>query len=900
MTGRYLAKFFEPRSVVVIGTGDDTNTPAGTVLRNLAHSGFRGEVYTVESDHRKRRGARSLGTLKDIPHRVDLAIIPAEHDALSGALDTCARQGIHAAIVLSGGGFPAVSGTDDSASSYDGTRSKPRRRRSRGNAAKTLAAEAARLGIRILGPDTLGVIRPHIGLNATPGPGTAAPGRTALIAQSAGVCSAMLDWAAAEQHGFSAVATAGAGVDVDIADLLDYLVGDSLTDRILLHIEDPKDPRRFMSALRGAARVKPVVVLKSGRRRNGNRPVQFRDDSDIDSDELFETAVRRCGALRVRSLGDLFAASSALRTGRRLGGERLTVLSHSPGLATLAADWASIQGIEASAAGPPAPSGRTKKPKRTRNAPPSTQSVPPPIGLGYAESLRKSIEDDKTDGVLVIVTGNNLEHPDTLAEALATNAEATAKPILLCWMAPLPSPSATARLADSGISLHKTPEDGVAAFALLARHFRNHALLLQTPPALSGRPAPDLQGARAIVNNALAKNRLWLSESESTAVLRAFHIPTTAAVLARSPGEASAIADNIGLPVSLAVNSPESSDNPVTVTDGVAVRDVYRQLIRTATERSPDAPVDGVIVKPKRQRPAFAVRIVLNTDPVFGPVITLDPGTGTDRRLALPPLNRRLARDSLTLPPLRQGHSPLEALAPTDVDTLDDVLVRVSEICCSFPEVASLAIASLFIGTGTALAGDARIALKPRPRQLSRHDHLLIPPYPADLAEHWSTADGTPVLIRPIRPDDAGIERDFINGLSERARYFRFMQNLKAVPETLLARLTQIDYGREMALIAVVDTAGKEAEVGVARYITTIEGESCEFAVVVADAWQRRGIGLRLMEQLMVAARAYGFKRIEGDVLSNNAEMLALARKLGFRVSADLEDPGVRQVSRTL
>jgi acetyltransferase len=464
-------------------------------------------------------------------------------------------------------------------------------------------------------------------------------------------------------------------------------------------------------------------------------------------------------------------------------------------------------------------------------------------------------------------------------------------------------------LRDANIPTFNTPETAVDAFSYLVNHGRNQTLLLETPGPISRDRAPDVEGARLIIESVLAEGRRVLSESESKAVLHAFHIPTTPASIVRSPNEALVQAETIGFPVALKINSPDITHKSdaggvrLGISNAQAARSAYNEMLAEVRRNRPEARIDGVTIQPMLQRPNGRELLVgLVTDPVFGPVITFGAGGISvevmgDRAVTLPPLNRRLVQDLIRSTRVSKLLGAFRHMPKVDLESLEHVLLRVSEIACELPLVKELDINPLIVDEQGAMAVDARIVVDYHVQTADRYSHMAIYPYPAHFVTKRQLPNGMDMVIRPIRPEDADMEQEFVRNLSEQSKYFRFMQAIDELSPQMLARFTQIDYSREMGLISVVhDAEGREKQIGVARYSINPDGRSCEFAIVVADEWQRQGIAHLLMQQLLAAARSHGLRLMEGDVLAANNDMLTLAAKLGFSISASAEDPDVVHV----
>ena len=892
MGKHYLNELFEPRSVAVFGASERQGAVGTLVFKNMIEAGFSGEVYPVNPKHVEVQGCKAYPDLESIDKPVDLAVITTPASTVPGIIESCGEHGVRAAVILSAG-FREVGPQGQKLED-------------------ALLQNARRYGLRFLGPNCLGVMRPRTGLNCTFNKGNAQPGKIALVSQSGALCTAVLDWAMANDVGFSAVVSTGISADADFGEVLDYLVHDPLTESILLYVEGVHNARSFMSGLRAAARVKPVIALKVGRHPTGSKAAMSHTGALVGADDVFESALRRAGVVRGLRIGDLFSAATTLTSGFRVKGERLAIITNGGGPGVMATDRATDLGL-------PLAELSEKSIARLNEVLPSTWSHGNPVDVigdatpeRYAQAVEICMQDSGVDGLLVILTPQAMTDPVAVAQALVDLSEEHHRPLLACWMGQVQVDEGRRLLRHAGVPTFHTPEAAVEAFSYLVNHYRNQKLLLETPGPLSRGRAPDVDGARLIIESALSEGRRVLSESESKAVPHAFHIPTGPAPVVRSPNEALVQAATMGFPVALKINSPDITHKSDTggvrlgISNAQAVRSAYNEIIATVKANRPEAHIDGVTIEPMLQRANGRELLVgLISDPLFGPVITFGAG-GTavevmaDRAVTLPPLNRRLVRDLVRQTRVSKLLGAFRQMPAADMNSLEQVLLRVSEIACELPLVRELDINPLIVDENGAVAVDARVVVDYYSVTAERYSHMAIHPYPSHLVSRWQLPDGTDLVIRPIRPEDAEIEQAFIRKLSERAKYFRFMQSISELSPRMLARFTQIDYDREMALIAVVEAGGLETEIGVARYVTNPDGRSCEFAIVVADEWQQRGIAHRLMERLMATARTDSLQTIEGEVLSNNQEMLKLADKLGFIITSAQDDPTVKHVSRRL
>ena len=890
MNTHYLTSLFTPRSVALFGASDRQDSVGGIVLRNLLSSGYEGQVYPVNPKRDTVQGRQAYASLGDLPAAADLAVVATPAATVPDIVESCGEHGTRMMLILSAG-FRETG--------PQGLRLE-----------QHVAELAKRHGIRLMGPNCLGIIRPERGLNITFGHNNARPGNLALVSQSGAICTAILDWAEMNEIGFSAVVSTGIAADLDFGDYLDYLVSDPQTRSILLYIEGIKDARRFMSSLRAAARIKPVIALKVGRHAVGAEASMSHTGALVGSDETFSAALSRSGVLRVESIGQLFAAAKALSTSHyRRASERLVIITNGGGPGVMAADRAADQGIELATLG-------EETIAALNGVLPSVWSHSNPVDIigdatpdRYRRAVDICLEDPAVDGAIVILTPQAMTEPTRVAEAVIESAAKSKKPILTSWMGGKLVEPARQMFNEARIPDFRTLENAVDAFSYLATYNRNQRLLLQTPERLSGgQEPPDVEGARLIIEGVLTEQRKVLTEPESIAVLRAFRIPAVQNAVAHSPNEALVVAESIGFPVALKVLSPAISHKSdvggvrLNINSASEVRGAYRALVDQVAARNPDTPIAGVTVEKMYRSPnGRELMIGIMRDPVFGPVISFGSGGVSveilgDTAITLPPLNRRLARDLINRTRVSRLLAGFRQMPPVDIDLLIDVLLRVSNMACELPWLQEMDINPLIMDEHEIVAVDARIRVDyPRPSTDPYH-HLAIHPYPAHLSKRIQLSDGTDIVIRPIRPEDADMEQEFVRNLSPEAKYFRFMNALQELSQEMLVRLTQIDYWNEMALIAVKPDGGAEEQIGVARYTTNLDLRSCEFALVVSDAWQGHGIGHQLMRKLMEVARDRGLERMRGQVLSNNSRMLNLMSSLNFSVAPDPDDIAVKVV----
>ena len=889
MSKHYLSPLFSPRSVAVIGASDRQGSVGGVIFKNMLESGYQGKLFAINPGHDLIQGQRAYPDIESTGEQIDLAVIATRAHTVPEIIEACGRHGVKAAVVLSAGfgeGGPEGRALE-----------------------KQILEIARRHGIRLVGPNCLGVMRPSIGLNATFSNGGAKAGNLALVSQSGALCTAILDWARPNDVGFSSIISMGTSADVDFGEMLDYLVSDPQTESILLYIEGIRQARRFMSALRAAARTKPVILVKVGRHEAGSKAALSHTGALVGADDVFDAAIRRAGAVRVSSVVQLFAAAKALSTRFRPTGNHLAIVTNGGGPAVMASDRAADLGLAL------APLAEDTLRKLDEALPPTWSHGNPVdiIGDANAERYRNAVtacmQDPNVDGVMVILTPQAMTNPLEVAEAVIETAGQFNKPLLTCWMGEIQVASSREAFARTRIPSFRTPEPAVEVFSYISAYYQNQQLLMQAPGPLSPHSEPDVEGARLLIENALSEHRKVLSEMESKAVLAAFRIPIARSMVARSPNEALLLAEELGLPVAMKINSPDITHKSdaggirLNLGNAQAVRAGYREIIEAVQASRPNARIDGVVVEPMISKPnGRELMVGVTSDPVFGPVITFGAGGVMvevlgDRSVALPPLNSYLVRNMIQGTHVARLLRQFRHMPPVQMAALENVLLRVSEMVCELPHIREMDINPLIVDEHGAIAVDARIEVAYPPTGAERYAHMAIHPYPTHLESRVQLPEGIDLVIRPIRPEDAEIEQAFVRGLSSESKYFRFVSALQELSPSMLARFTQIDYDREMALIAVVVEDGQETEIGVARYVINPDGESCEFALVVADAWQHKGIGHRMMNALMDIARDKGLKTMEGEVLGSNRNMLGLVASLGFAVS-EADEPTIRKVAR--
>jgi acetyltransferase len=877
---RNLERLFQPQSVAVIGASDRAGSVGALVMRNLLEAPFAGPVWPVNLAHDQVAGRQAWRDVASLPAVPDLAVICTPAATVPALVDALGRKGTRAAIVLSAGMASA--------------------RTADGRTLQQAMLDAARPHLlRVLGPNCLGLLVPAAKLNASFAQANALPGRLAFVSQSGALATALLDWANSRSIGFSHYVSLGDSADVDVGDVLDYLASDASTFAVLLYLESVRAARKFMSAARAAARNKPVIVVKAGRAAAGARAAASHTGALAGADNVYDAAFRRAGMLRVNTLEDLFDAAETVAHARPLYGERLAIVTNGGGAGVLAADAMSLEGGTLSTLSE-ATLGQLDAHL------PATWSRANPIDLigdapieRYTAALQILLAAPEVDAVLFMHAPTAIVPSTKIAEACVPLMRNAPKPVLTCWMGAGVVQDAVRACGEAGVPTYSTPERAVVAFVRRVQYMRNQRMLLQTPVETDDGVPPDRARAKAIVARALAAGRTLLDEFEAKTLLETYAIPVVGTRTVRNADEAAEAARAIGYPVVLKILSPQVSHKSdvggvtLGIDDEAELRRAAAAMQRRVAALRPDAQLAGFTVQAMVVRPHAQELIVgVASDEVFGPVIMFGQG-GTaveilkDSATALPPLNSVLADDLIARTRVSRLLAGYRDRAAVDHDALVATLVKVSQMVCELPELVELDINPLLADAQGVIALDARVKLRQGSAVGKASDRLAILPYPA-LLEEKAAIDRHPVLLRPIRPEDEPRLRAFYARATPHDMRLRFFFARREVPHSELARYSQIDYDREMTFVAIAQDAANghagEDLLGDARAVCDPDNERAEFAIQVAAAWQRKGLGRALMAKLLRHLRSRGVKQVFGECLRSNDGMVALARSTGFTV----------------
>lgn len=892
MNKHFLTPFFEPKSIAVIGASESKGSLGAQVMQHLKSAGFAGEIYPVNPGHKKIYGVRAFEDLRDIAQPIDLVLIATETQYVVAALEACGYRQVTDVVILTpiedyGYSHAKISLSD-------------------------IAQIARQWGIKVIGPNPFGLINPSLNLRASLHDGEVSQGNIALLSQSGAVCSAVVDWAKNNGVGFSHIVCLEKSSNVDLGEVLSYLLLDRSTECILLYVEGVHEARTFLSGLRAAARGKPVIVLKAGRHIKQAQTTMYHTGAMVGDDEVFSAALDRAGVVRALAINDLFLGARAFQAHRKVLGDRVGIIANGNAMSVMACDRADDFHISLPKLSPDSANKLVTELMGVVTSDNPIQLAAVANSDQYRAAYELIANDANVDIVMIHFSPQPGEASTAIAKNIIAAAEKNRKPLVVCWMGDDKVKEARHLFQEAKIPVFSTPENAMKAVGYLVGYFHNKTLLLQTPDPITESVSHDRDGARLIIEGAMQEGRKDLLQIESKAILKAFGIPVSQGILARSANEALVAAESLGFPVVLKINAENIHHKAdvqglsLSITNAQAVRTEYKNLIERVKQAKPDAKVDGVIVEAmKIGSCSRELYVGIKRDPVFGPVIAFGIGGSmveilADAAVSLPPLNDYLVADLIDRTKAAKLLGRFRDMPPVNRELLEKTLLSVSQIASELPWIQTLEINPLLADDQGVCAVDAGIQVSYIPPAQDRYAHMAIHPYPSDLTSHWQLASGVDVCIRPIRPEDAEIEKEFIESLSKESRYYRFMHALNKITPEMLVRFTQIDYHRELALIATYKEDGAEKEIGVARYVANPDGESCEFAVVVDDNWQRSGVGYQLMEALIKAARLKNFKIMDCIVLRDNRPMLKLAHSLGFVEDASQSDDECYYLKKTL
>jgi acetyltransferase len=884
-----LDPLFLPTSVAVIGASERAGSVGRSVLWNLLSSPFGGTVFPVNAKRPSVLGIKAYPSVKDLPDKVDLVVITTPADTVPDLIAESVEIGIPAGIVISAG-FKEFG--------------------EHGQELERQISEIIRGKMRLIGPNCLGVMNPIRGLNATFARNVARPGNVAFISQSGALCTAVLDWSLRENVGFSGFVSVGSMLDVNWGDLVDYFGSDARTHSIVIYMESIGDARSFLSASREVSLTKPVIVIKAGRTAAAAKAAASHTGALTGSDEVLDAAFRRTGVLRVNSIADIFFMSDVLAKQPRPRGKRLCILTNAGGPGVLATDALVAGGGELAEL-----SAATMK--AFDEILPAQWSHNNPVDIlgdaepeRYAKSLEIAAKDPSIDGMLVVLTPQDMTAPTQIAEKLKPYARGLGKPVLASWMGGAEVAAGEQILNQAGIPTFQFPDSAVRAFNYMWRYAYNLKGIYETPAMPQHADAAVQRGkAERIIRDVRQLGRTILTEYESKQLLKAYDIPTVEMRVAATEQEALQAAEEIGYPIVLKLYSltithkTDVGGVQLNLRDANAVKSAFQAIKQSVTEKVGAEHFSGVTVQPMVKLDGYELIVGSSLDSQFGPVILF--GTGgqlvevfKDRALALPPLNSTLALRLMEQTGIFSALKGVRGRKPVDLTALEDLLVRFSQLVVEQPWIKEIDINPLLASPERLLALDARVVLHGPEMTEDKLPASAIRPYPIHLVKEWTMKDGQPVTIRPIRPEDEPEMIKFHAELSERSVYLRYFQPLKLTQRTAHERLTRtcfIDYDREMALVAERRNDEGEPEILAVGRLSKLHGKSeAELAAVAIDEAQHKGLGSELYRRLIQLAREEKLSKVVSVMLPENREMRAICTRLGFKMSSSLEDNMIR------
>nr|WP_320012965.1 GNAT family N-acetyltransferase [uncultured Desulfobulbus sp.] len=874
-----MEQFFNPKSIAVIGANDKPNAIGSALMDNLIQGGFPGTIIPVNPNHETVRGLKAYGSVVQINPPPEMAIIATPIATAPDIVRQCVIAGVQGVIIIAAGGKELGEEGALIEEQIEG------------------AAEGS--GMRIIGPNCMGAMHPATFVNATFAGGMPATGNLAVISQSGAICAAILDRAAAGHLGFSHFVSIGSMLDVDFGDLIDYLGNDGSVRAILLYMENLTNPRKFISAARSVSRIKPIIVLKSGRSDAGAKAASTHIGSMAGEDAVYDAAFKRAGIVRVPSLARLFDCAELMAKQPRPAGTRLAILTNGGGPGVMATDTLAEYGLN------PAPIPEDIYTQLNDQLPPYWSRANPIDILGnatvdrYAKALDICLSTREFDGLLVIMVPQDLTPPEEVAKVLTQIAKRKRIPIFACWMGGKRMAEAIKILDEADIPTYETPERAVRAFMYMWEYSRNHELLSQVPPKLSNELYFNRDQVFRTIYESFEQEIDLLNELKSKEVLEAYGIPICTSVLATTIDEAIEKAEEIEGPLVMKLLSPDISHKSdangihLDLRNEEDIRRAYAAIMEGAKSYNSEARIDGVSLQPFIANADFELFMGAKQDENFGPVLCF--GTGgvfaelvDDKTLGLPPLNRLLARrmiEETRVIPLLEGY---RNSTPVELEKIEELLMQLSQLITDFPEIIEMDVNPILVKDGQPIAVDARIKLQRI--ENGNAPHLVISAYPQHLERHDLTDMQMPLFIRPIKPEDAPLFEDLFNTLTPTSIYYRFFSVVKTLSPEILARFTQIDYDREISFVGLDENLGKERMLGVANILGEPDGKRGEFSVLIGDPWQGKGIGAKLLLQCLRIAQERRMEIVWGTVLAENKYMVALGKKLGFTVKQG-EDP---------
>jgi len=874
-----LNKLFNPKTIAVIGATSSKGRVGYALISNLIGSAYEGIIYPVNPKRKSVLGVKAYKKVSDIPDKIDMALIATPAETVPEIIEQCGVAGVGGVVIISSGFTEA--GRHGEAMS------------------RQILKTAKKYKMRILGPNCLGFIRPKLGLNASFAGKITGPGHVAFISQSGALCTSALDWAIAKNIDFSYFVSLGSMLDIGFHDLIDYFNQDPDTSSIIIYMESLTNARKFLSAARAFSRHKPIVVLKVGKSKEGARAAKSHTGSLTGNDDIYNAAFKRAGIVRVKSISDLFDNAQTLATQPHPKLNRLAIVTNAGGPGVIATDALISQG------GRLASLPQSLINQLGKILPPAWSKGNPVDILGdasaslYREAVKACLEDNNVDGVLVILTPQSVTNPAEVAREIVALSNNKKKTILASFMGAADVAEGRALLEKGGIPVFDAPENAVRSFMYMCNYARNRELLYETPGSTPHAFHPKTTKNRELIDRVVAEGRLNLTEAESKELLSNYAIPIAKNAIAGSAVEASRLAQKIGFPVVMKILSPDILHKTdiggveVGINNREQAKRAYEKLIRSAKKHAPGAKIHGIFIEAMSKK-RYELLVGCKKDPVFGPAIVFGMGgvaveVFKDTNIGLPPLNMALAKRMIEGTKIHKLLKGYRGMPGVDIESIQFLLYKFAYLVSDFPEIKELDINPFAVDESGGVVLDAKVILDENAvgKKIEPYSHLVISPYPKEQARRIKTNTGLAAVLRPIVPEDEEKEKALIETFSENTHRHRFFRVIKDIDHELLTGFTQIDYYREVAIVAELTTRGKEVFAGVVRMKISPAGDEADFTIAIGDPWQFKGLGKKMTDYIVEIAGLKGVKILRTKFLKDNKAMRAIVMKKGFELSPD-------------
>jgi acetyltransferase len=879
MITKKLNKLFNPNSVAIIGASHKEGSVGHALMKNIVGSGFDGIVYPINPKRSHIIGVHTYPKLSDVPDQIDLAIIATPAKTVPPLVEECGKAGV-SGIVLISSGFAEIGEEGQKLT-------------------KEIQGYVKKYNMRLIGPNCLGFMKPSIKLNASFAAKMALPGKIALISQSGALCTAILDWSVGQNFGFSHFVSIGSMADVGFHDLIDYFGSDPNTNSIVIYMESLTNARNFLSAARAFARSKPIIVLKAGKSVEGAHAAMSHTGSLAGNDLVFDAAFKRAGVIRVDTIAELFNIAQSLAMQERPAGKRLAIVTNAGGPGVIATD-ALIQ-----KKGELAVLSEETIAELNQHLSPNWSKGNPVDVLGdagpdqYEKAVDLCLKDENVDGILVMLTPQAMTDPTAIAKRIGKLTNKSKKTMLACWLGASSVLEGKRSLEQDNIPVYTSPELAIKCFMIMYDYSRNLKTLYETPGYIPSGFRPNKEANKKLISGILNEGRTTMTEFEAKQLLDNYQIKVIKNGMAATRKDALALAEEIGYPLAMKIASPDILHKTdiggvrLNIRDQQEVKEAFDRIMGIAKLKAPDADIQGVLIEQMCKR-KYELIVGCKRDPIFGPTIVFGMGgvaveVYKDTTVGLPPLNMSLAMrliEDTNIYKLIKGYRGMPGV---DITAIQFLLYKFSYILSDFPQILEIDINPFAVDERGGVVLDAKVVLdnKVQIDENNPYKHLVISPYPAEYITEFTLKNGNVAVLRPIRPEDEGMEQEMFTKFSERTQKFRFFQLIKDISHEQLTRYTQIDYDREIAIIAEVREDGHKMMAGVVRLIADQYNETAEFAIVIADPWHNQGLGTKFTDYMLEIAKKRGIQKVYANVMPDNNIMVHMFKTRGFVVKRD-------------